>query len=706
MSSIAVVLFIDLRFVRRFVLLSPLITVAIGCCLALVKKTERPSDHPFVSSVRSLDATRSASFPGDRRPIEMVATNTSRHPLTVETESGPTTVELTATAEVPPAHLELLMKTTRPRSVSPSSPTETSQSDTAFVSAPASLQYGEPEVLLPPLPSGSALDFSDAWEVVRPRVVRLKPAYRTAVIAPFNAAPTVTTAALTRNVTEVRGTLTCRPTGEPAVPLPFVTIEVGGTRVRANAAGQFVVRRRLADVDGIRIVYQGNVVAAHAAAPMMVMNEWHQPHHELIELPSGTSTTGVLNLGTVEATSLDCELFQLGTIALGEYLALMRSAPPAGGLRIKRWTGIAVGTPYAFYDYVVIANDFLCDYWTRRSRRSLIFHEFGHTIRHVADGDVHHWNWDNVRFIYARNHNGTEVFREPYAFNEGWAQYWRCTDSTRSGACPQITSEHPDVSFLDWNEDRIGERLLAMAAAVPNTHEFMVQVLINHREEIHQLRKFEEAYCKSAPEPNPFCRDHRPFRVAPPCPPGYEDDGLTCRRPNIIAKPSQGRGVGTLPIGCGTQRESAGLCYRACPPGFDGVGPVCWEQCPAGYHDDGAFCRKDVRIVTADTSECPWYDACGLTFAQGCSECPPRFHNDGCFCRRNAHIFVKQTRGRGVGTIPNECPPGKEYDAGLCYPRCTSGFVGVGPLCWGSCPEGWDDHGATCYRPPSIIAKF
>jgi len=88
------------------------------------------------------------------------------------------------------------------------------------------------------------------------------------------------------------------------------------------------------------------------------------------------------------------------------------------------------------------------------------------------------------------------------------------------------------------------------------------------------------------------------------------------------------------------------------------------------------------------------------------STCPAGFQNDGCTCRIDAWIFAKESFGRGVGTIPTDCGPGRDYDAGLCYPRCRTGFTGVGPVCWGSCPEGYADHGATCYRDPQVITKY
>jgi len=118
-----------------------------------------------------------------------------------------------------------------------------------------------------------------------------------------------------------------------------------------------------------------------------------------------------------------------------------------------------------------------------------------------------------------------------------------------------------------------------------------------------------------------------------------------------------------------------------------GVGPVCWESCLPGYTDDGAFCRKDVSIHSADNSACPWYDVCGLTLKKGCSNCNayPGSTNDGCTCRVDAHIYAKNTKTRGAG-VPMGCADGLDLNGALCYPPCKSNYQGNGPLCWAKCP--------------------
>ncbi len=112
--------------------------------------------------------------------------------------------------------------------------------------------------------------------------------------------------------------------------------------------------------------------------------------------------------------------------------------------------------------------------------------------------------------------------------------------------------------------------------------------------------------------------------------------------------------LGELACPEGTE-EDGGLCYPPCDAGFDGVGPVCFQVCPAGYTDDGALCRKD------------------------------------------AHIFPKQSYGRGAGT-GLVCGANQEAQSGLCYPRCATGYYGLGPVCWAHCKAGYADHGATCFR--------
>lgn len=131
-------------------------------------------------------------------------------------------------------------------------------------------------------------------------------------------------------------------------------------------------------------------------------------------------------------------------------------------------------------------------------------------------------------------------------------------------------------------------------------------------------------------------------------------------------KNSYGRGVGTVPRSCDYREElDAGLCYKQCNYGYYSVGPVCWHKCKPGYDDHGASCFKNLFS---------WY--------------------------------FKGSYGRGAGTVPTSCAEDEEYDAGLCYTKCKSGYYGVGPVCWRRCQgEASVDCGAACATNPGTCAS-
>jgi len=167
-------------------------------------------------------------------------------------------------------------------------------------------------------------------------------------------------------------------------------------------------------------------------------------------------------------------------------------------------------------------------------------------------------------------------------------------------------------------------------------------------------------------------------------------------------KDSYGRGVGTIPTQCAAGQENqAGLCYKTCNTGYSGVGPVCWSACPAGYTDMGAVCHIN-KALTQDVSwECTawWPGWMGGACRWKDSRCPADYTNVGLFCALTSAgksapagfsgTFLdpmKNSYGRGAGTIPTGCDSSKENDAGLCYSKCNAGYAGVGPVCWGQAP--------------------
>lgn len=172
------------------------------------------------------------------------------------------------------------------------------------------------------------------------------------------------------------------------------------------------------------------------------------------------------------------------------------------------------------------------------------------------------------------------------------------------------------------------------------------------------------------------------------------------------------RGVGG-PLGCSASEDyDWGLCYGRCPTGFGGVGPICWKSCPEGYRDDGLFCAKGnySRGVGTpmpcggkeqDTGLC--YPKCDATYTGVgpiCwQHCPSDFDDIGVSCE-------KPNVSRGVGTPIHTCEPGKDQDAGLCYPPCGAGLTGAGPVCWHSCPASHPvGCGAGCAKTSEACAK-
>lgn len=188
---------------------------------------------------------------------------------------------------------------------------------------------------------------------------------------------------------------------------------------------------------------------------------------------------------------------------------------------------------------------------------------------------------------------------------------------------------------------------------------------------------------------------------------------------SVCWKATYGRGVGTIPGTCDTVKEdkSGLLCYNKCRSGYTGVAGVCWQNCPAGFTDTGAHCLKSQSYGRGDWSH-TWAlhnkGACdeqnkavggceqwGAFYYQKCKkgfkpvlccvcspECPPGMKDIGVSCQKDSYV---------ERPITPSCSASMEYDAGLCYNRCSDKFYGVGPVCWGKCPSDKPvDCGAMC----------
>ena len=190
-------------------------------------------------------------------------------------------------------------------------------------------------------------------------------------------------------------------------------------------------------------------------------------------------------------------------------------------------------------------------------------------------------------------------------------------------------------------------------------------------------------------------------------------------------KNTYGRGVGKPLSSCppGTEKDGL-LCYPKCKSGFYGVGPVCWQKCPSGFRNDGGHCAKPKpygrgggypwkfgdglnlnaakkRCESANRQGCEksgeiMYPKCKKGFKPfGCCVCTPicpsGMTDIGVSCQK---LSYPRTAGK-----PMKCALGLEEDAGLCYPKCKSGYKGVGPVCWKKCPPNQPvDCGAGCAK--------
>lgn len=453
--------------------------------------------------------------------------------------------------------------------------------------------------------------------------------------------------------TAVRGTLQCH-----GLPLRDAVVTIGSSSVQTDAAGVFRVGVRATGNVAVRVGYDATVASDSASSNLRVVDELKNGRSETVSR-SGTlaSLDGqlVYDLGVVPLQSLDCDLFRVGDLVLRDYHRTRRASPPTGKLQIKRQSDVHFGTAYTYYTMINIRTDWL-DTSTAAGRERTLFHEFGHAVRHAADGPEDHWNWDNFRWSYARSHDGTELFNTQYAFNEGWAGFWEASRRSVIVTAPATANERHDMHF---NEDMIVQQLLRDMSLPGSSRRLMVEVLEANPGTIHSLHDFERRL---------FARLGRAAPATPPsCPLGWSDDGATCRLGgDVVAKSSYGRGAGTPKDVCPSGRvNDGGLCYAPCPADHDGFATRCIQDCRPGYNDHGLTCFRDLF---------DWYWKGGYD--------------------------------RGVGTLPIACGGDKELNDGLCYDACRAGWSGGGPVCYSPCPTGWDDDGATCRRPLTIITKF
>lgn len=150
-----------------------------------------------------------------------------------------------------------------------------------------------------------------------------------------------------------------------------------------------------------------------------VRNLWGFTHFGMSD--TREDTQGTVNFGEMEFDSdekLYPLLFAYAQMQYDKFTALTGDARVPGNDGL---VGILVpevleaGVPWTGVDDIHWPGDFF------EPRK--LFHEFGHRIRHAADGNADHFNGDLLLFRYIRHHHAREHSNLGFAFNEGWAEY-------------------------------------------------------------------------------------------------------------------------------------------------------------------------------------------------------------------------------------------------------------------------------------------
>ena len=182
--------------------------------------------------------------------------------------------------------------------------------------------------------------------------------------------------------------------------MPFLRVKVGNIAASAGAAGNFSIANGAFGSGNyeIELDYDSSIPnGVSAGTGLQIVDERESPRSETVKTDSVSEAAGTVDLGQVMVNTVDCEIWRLGARVVGAYHDATHRSPPAGRLRIKRWNAVNFGTPYTFHDYIVLATKWGTGSAKEWQRREKLFHEFGHTVRHVADGDMSHWNWDDFR---------------------------------------------------------------------------------------------------------------------------------------------------------------------------------------------------------------------------------------------------------------------------------------------------------------------
>ena len=204
-------------------------------------------------------------------------------------------------------------------------------------------------------------------------------------------------------------------------------------------------------------------------------------------------TAGEIDFGTRTFTDeypegMAAILYVRAQLAYDRFVALSGDSkvPGNGGeVAIEIPVVLSFGTPYTTWDTI---------HWPGVKKDFGVFdHEFGHRLRHAADGSVNHFNNDLTLYRYARHHTLDEDSNLGFAFNEAWAHYFR-------------HELQPDFLDSPWNgvnkgdevEGHVASKLIAIAD-ICGGFKHMWQALKNNPGEIHSFQEFFDAFIAKKP---------------------------------------------------------------------------------------------------------------------------------------------------------------------------------------------------------------
>lgn len=121
----------------------------------------------------------------------------------------------------------------------------------------------------------------------------------------------------------------------------------------------------------------------------------------------------------------------------------------------------------------------------------------------------------------------------------------------------------------------------------------------------------------------------------------------------------------------------------------------------------GCHCHRDAHNIGPDSMVCPsGYFKSDIT-ARCHKTCPQGYTNTGETCHRPVSTLGmsdmlcrsgEERKGARCYPKGGNCWAHEEYDAGLCYPKCSTHFSGVAHLCWSVCDNSQVNCGAACAK--------